>query len=146
MISSFQLLLKNQSTKIMQINSTVNWLLKPLTDQPPLKLKESYSLKELNSCPMFFVMLVVLLSVTSNGSRIWITSDGEDFWENGSKNQRTTSCQSLKKQLTLTQKKFTMLQRNCCQVPQKETSFTPVWKKSCQVPLTKSLRLLKLEN
>jgi hypothetical protein len=64
----------------------------------------------------------------------------------GNKNQRTISCQSLKKQQMLIQKKFTTLQRNFCQEHQKETSFTQVWRKSCQVPLTKLSKLPKLEN
>lgn len=136
---------KSQSTEITQISSTASWLSKLPTVQPQLRLKEFYFQEESSSCLMFFVMLVVSLSVTLNGWRTWIMSDGEDFLEkyfffyfSGNKNQRTTSCQSLRRQPTLIQKKSTTLQRSCCQVLQKETSFTQDWKKSCRVPPKKS--------
>lgn len=61
----------------------------------------------------------------------------------GKKNQRTTSCQLSKRPQMLTQTKFTTHQRNFYQEHQKEILYTQVCKKSCQVPLTK---LLKLQN
>ena len=80
-ISSFQLPSKSQSTETTPISSTVSLSLRLPMDLPPSKLKKSYFQEESNSCQMFSVTLVVSLSATSNGWRIWTTSDGEDYWE-----------------------------------------------------------------
>jgi hypothetical protein len=63
----------------------------------------------------------------------------------GKKSQRTTSCQSFRRLPMPTQKRSTMPQRNSYPEPQKEISFTQVWKKLCQAPLNKSLKLLNLK-
>lgn len=127
MTSSSQLPLKNQSMPATLTDSNANWLFKQPMDQPLLKLKRFFWLKELNSFPMSSVTLVVLLSAISNGLKIWITSDQEECKENGKKKPEKISLKLFLKLLVLTQIK--LIRSFCLKEPKKEISSMPVCKK-----------------
>jgi hypothetical protein len=96
-------------------------------DQLPLKLKRFSWLKELSSFLMSSVMLVVSLSVISNGLKIWTMLDQEECKENGKKRPEKTS---LKLSLKLQVSALTKLTKNFyLKELKKEISFMQVWKK-----------------
>ena len=114
----------------MLTNSKPNLSLKLPTVQPLWKENRSWEIRAFNSCQIFCVMLVVSLSAISNGWRTWNTSDQEEWTENGKKRQNRTFWKSFKRPPTCQPKDSR--ESNFWKEPDKSTSFTQVWKKSCQ--------------
>lgn len=136
---SFQLLWKRLLTRTMLTNSKLNLSLRLLTDQPQWKENKFWEKEESNFYLIFYVTPEVSLLVTSNGWKIWNTSDQEEWTENGNKKPNKTFWTLFKKLLTYHLKdshKF-----NFWKEPDKLTSFMQVWKKLCQMQLKKSLTL-----
>lgn len=136
---SFQLLWKRLLTRTMHTNSKLNLSLRLLTDQQQWKENKFWEKEESNFYLIFYVTPEVSLLVTSNGWKIWNTSDQEEWTENGNKKPNKTFWMLFKKLLTYHLKdshKF-----NFWKEPDKLTLFMQVWKKLCQMQLKKSLIL-----
>lgn len=87
---SFQLLWKRLLTRTMLTNSKLNLSLRLLMDQPQWKDNKFWEKEESNFYLIFYVTPEVSLLVTSNGWKIWNTSDQEEWTENGNKKPNKT--------------------------------------------------------